>query len=153
MKSKIIVICFIAIALSCKEKTSNNQQNFDWMLGSWIRTNDQEGKTTFENWIKYNDSVYSGFGYTMQNNDTVWQENVKLTKTNGNWSFDVTGEGQTTPTKFRVTSIEKERFVCENKVNEFPTTIEYSRNREQLIATIAGNEMEIKFNFETNSEH
>lgn len=152
MRNKIIGIFLIALVFSCKEKPSENQQNFDWLLGSWIRTNDQESKKTFENWEKKNDNEYSGFSYTMQNNDTIWQERVKLTKTNENWSFDVTGKGETAPTKFRLTSIKKVKFVCENKANEFPTKIEYSKKQEQLHATISGNGTEVSFYFERNSE-
>ena len=152
MKKIVIIVSLVFLLTSCNNKSDSNRQeplqNFDWLTGNWIRTNNQENKTTYENWEKKSSTEYSGFSYTMQNSDTVWQENVKLIKTNGNWSFEVTGKGETEPTKFKLITIEKEKFVCQNKANEFPKIIEYSKMEDKLQAKISGDAMEILFDFE-----
>jgi hypothetical protein len=48
-----------------KEASTYNSENFDWLLGKWQRTNEKQGKTTFENWEKISDSEYSGIGFTI----------------------------------------------------------------------------------------
>ncbi len=149
----------IALCMSCENrpadlnsatKESHAELDFDWMLGNWIRVNEDESKTTFESWKKQGGSHYVGFGYTMQGNDTVWQESVALIKTNGSWSFDVQGKGETHPTKFRLTAIQEGKFVCEEQVNEFPKKIEYWKNNEELQARISGGDVEVLFVFEKN---
>jgi len=153
---QICTITSMVIGLYSCDQTTNTgtknkmeivRPNFDWLTGNWIRTNEQEGKSTFENWEKKSDSAYNGFSYTMQNSDTVWQEHVRLIKTNNNWSFDVTQKGQTEPTTFKLTNIEKNRFICENQANDFPKKIEYSVAGTQLNANISGPNMEVLFEF------
>ena len=118
------------------------------MLGEWTRTNDEGDKATFENWRKKDQSHYIGFSYTLQDNDTVWQETVDLIKKNGNWSFDVKGKGESQPTKFRLITTEDGRFVSENQTNEFPKVIEYWKKDYDLHAKISGGDTEILFVFE-----
>ncbi len=150
----IAIVVLIFIGFSCQSPTADSVDshiadgNFDWILGDWIRTNDKEDKMTFEMWRKLNDSKYRGFGYTMQNGDTIWQERMELVEKNGNWSFDVTGKGEAMPTKFRLTAIEKGNFVCENRQNEFPKKIEYSKEGAKLHAKISDDDMEVPFVFE-----
>lgn len=157
--NKLILICLVALFSSCKD-TPQKQSNltavsggtelnkdFDWMLGSWIRINEEENRTTFESWEKENELNYIGFSYTIQNNDTIWQEDVELTNTLGIWSYNVTGEGEIEPTRFTLTTIEEGRFVCENPANEFPKIIEYSGNGNRLQAIISGNDFEVSFEF------
>ena len=152
MKKIVIIVSLFVFSVSCNNKSDSGQaeteQNFDWLSGKWIRTNDQEDRLTFENWEKKSTTEYIGFSYTIQNNDTVWQENVKLLKTDANWSFEVTGKGETQPTKFRLTTIEEGKFTCENQANEFPKKIEYLKKEDKLQAKISGNDMEIIFDFE-----
>lgn len=120
---------------------------YDWLLGNWSRINEKKDKQTFENWDKKSDSEYISVGFTLQNNDTVWKENVKLIKLETSWNFEVTGKGETIPTIFIVTEIQKNGFTGENKKNEFPKKIKYYKNGNNINATISGGDMEILFEF------
>ena len=48
----------VATMLSCinnSTQTNNDAEsvnNFDWLIGNWIRTNEVESKITFERWTK-----------------------------------------------------------------------------------------------------
>jgi len=148
LRISLILIFQIILTASCNDNSSEREQNFDWLIGNWVRTNNEEEKTTFENWEKQSDSAYIGFSYTMQQNDTVWQENIALIKEEAHWSFNVTGEGEAEPTKFKVVKIGEENFICENQANEFPKKIEYSIKGDFLHAVISGNDMEVLFDFE-----
>ncbi len=52
MKTILKFTTFILIAFvfpMCNSKQNENTKNFDWLLGKWQRTNEEQGKTTFEN--------------------------------------------------------------------------------------------------------
>ena len=134
-------------ATSESKYVAEAKQDFDWLPGKWIRINDKDGKQTFENWEKKDNSEYNGFAYTMKNQDTIWQERILLIRANNQWSFDVTGEGDMEPTKFKVTTLEKNKFICENQENEFPKVIGYTLAGDTLHAKISGNDMEVLFDF------
>lgn len=154
MKNKLIIVVLILFSISCKISRNENEseQELDWIIGNWVRTNEQENRSTFENWEKKNNSEYIGFSYTMESNDTIWQEKVTLQKNDGNWSFDVRGKGDVKPTKFKSTFIGKEEIVFTNPSNEFPKKIEYSKKGDKLYAKISGDDMEAFFDFEKASK-
>ena len=54
--------------ISC---TNPSTESFDWLVGEWQRTNEKEGRETFEMWNKVTDYEYSGFGVTLQDGDTL----------------------------------------------------------------------------------
>jgi hypothetical protein len=148
MRSTLIII-LIVIAGGCTNKhvDQTSIDNFDWLVGQWERTNEETGKTTIESWTKNNDLEYHGNSFTLQNNDTVWQENVRLKKQNETWIYEVTQKGDSLPTPFTLTHIGEESFVCENKLNEFPKNISYNRNVDKIIAEISGGDTKILFDF------
>ena len=152
----------ISIFFSCKDTSQSKQvsdgssdhsESFVWLLGNWERSNEQEGKKTFETWEKLSKSEYHGFGYTLENADTIWHENIKLINRENQWNFEVTGKDESLPTIFRITNIENESFISENQENEFPKLISYSRNGEYLNAVISGGKTEILFEFVTINGH
>ncbi|MBW1294755.1 DUF6265 family protein [Aquimarina litoralis] len=145
--TKILLLVFMILAISCKNDTSTSASSFEWILGDWVRLNDKENHTTYESWKQHVENEYIGFSYTLKENDTIWQENVRLVKENDYWSLNITGEGENEPTKFKLTEIESGKFVSENPENEFPKKIEYLKNGKKLQAKISGGEMEITFDF------
>lgn len=157
MKKVLVHIIILIFCLSCKEgerlmevneMPTTNSDSFDWLLGEWKRTNEQEGKETFETWEKAGNKEYQGFGFTMVNADTIWQENIKLINRDKGWDFEVTGQGEIQPTIFRITNIEPGKFNSENQENEFPKVISYFRKGDNLQAVISGGGIEIPFEFE-----
>lgn len=151
---KLILIILPLLIFSCKNPaaslvvTEAEATNFDWLLGNWRRTNEQEDRETFESWSKKNKTEYHGLGYTLQNNDTIWKETINLVELNGIWRFEVAGKGETKPTVFKLTKFGKEEFICENPENEFPKLIQYYKEADNLKAMITDEEMKISFNFE-----
>lgn len=149
MKQFLFLVIITLSFFSCqnKQNTTVISNSFNWLLGTWERTNEQKGKRTFETWDKRSDTEYSGFGYTIQNSDTIWKENIKLIKRDSIWNFEVTRQGEDRPTVFRLINIEKDRFDSENQENDFPKVISYSHKAGQLNALISGGGMEISFEF------
>lgn len=122
--------------------------NFDYLLGEWIRTNEDPGKLTYEKWVKVNDTLYMGVGSTISNNDTIWQEKMELTTFQKIWTFRVLPNQDTIPTDFILTAKNDSSFTCENPENEFPKTIHYWSAKHLLIAEISDGSNSVMYNFQ-----
>jgi hypothetical protein len=150
---KILAIFYALIIFACKDikeiKKSNADASisFDWLVGNWKRSNNDYGKQTYENWNKSNDSIYLGLGFTMQDTDTIWLENVKLMFRDSFWIYSVTAKGETISTDFVLTSKTNNSFVCENPNNEFPKMITYNIQGDSLFAIISGGGPDVEFKF------
>lgn len=152
----LLIIALVVFIVSCKNNStekSNNEspavtENFDWLIGNWQRINEEEGKETYETWNKVNNTKYIGVGFTMQNSDTIWKENIKLLKSDDNWNFEVSVMNEYSPTVFKLTNISDESFTCENELNEFPKKIKYFKNEDKISAVISGGETKVLFEFE-----
>jgi len=152
---KILTIFLLIGLISCNDNSSasnsndtfSSKHNLDWILGNWQRTNDKEGKVTFEHWKKISNREYVGIGITLQEKDMVFKENMKLIPIDGVWTLVVTGVNEN-PTHFSFTNQTKNSFVCENPNNEFPKKIEYQFSGKKLKAKVSAGEMEIAFDFE-----
>ena len=130
------------------ETMIEKSENFDWLLGKWKRLNEEEGKETFENWNKINETEYSGIGFTMQNGDTIKQEKIRLTKTSGKWNLTVKVPEESESITFNGISHNETEFTCENNEIDFPNKIKYWKNGNRINAMVSGAEMEIPFEFE-----
>jgi hypothetical protein len=137
--------------LSCNKGTNSKNQfqesNLDWIIGNWKRTNDQKDRQTFENWIKKSNSEYIGFGFTLQSQDTVFKENLRIVQKEGHWYLEVKGVNEK-PTPFIFLNKSDSSFISENKENEFPKKIKYSFSNNILTAIISDDENKIMFVFE-----
>jgi hypothetical protein len=122
--------------------------NFDWVVGNWVRLNDEEGKETFENWAKMSDTEYVGIGFALQNGDTVSQEAMVITQTNGAWELGVSTPDEPEAVVFTNIQLLENEFVFENNEIDFPNKIRYWKEGDKMNATIANAEMEITFEFE-----
>lgn len=151
-----ITLVPLFIILACSENTTSNNsnsedisnhKNFDWLIGEWQRTNDQEGRKTYESWAKKSSTEYIGLGYTLQEADTVFKEDIRLIPVNDIWNFEVTGEDGK-PVLFAVTAQTDHSFVCQNLENEFPKKIEYALIDGKIEAGISGGGPDISFSFE-----
>ncbi len=145
MSNYLYILVTLLLLVSCKQDTSS-KQNFDWLLGNYQRTNDKPGRTTYENWHKMNDSIYNGLGYTMVQNDTVFKEILLLHKVQSTWTLTVSGVNEE-PTLFRLRDFKKNYFEAVNPQNEFPKSIYYYYEDNQLKARITADSVEMLFSF------
>jgi hypothetical protein len=122
-------------------------ENFDWLLGKWQRTNETQGKKTFEYWVKINDAEYAGLAFTLHNSDTVNQEKMALLKSDGNWQLKVKTTDEKDFIAFEMTMQKDGLFECNNDSLAFPKKITYWRDGEKLKANVAGDSLQIPFEF------
>ncbi len=152
----VIFLCTligISCATSSNSKISNqkSQINLDWLLGDWIRTNDEEGRTTYELWTKNSNEQYAGIGVTIASNgDTVFREDLKVISIDEQWVLEVRGVNEA-PTLFTFKETGAQNLSVQNLENEFPKYIEYWRDGSQLKAKVYNDENEfIEFAFAKN---
>ncbi len=149
-----LAFCFFAIVSCNNEQPAAPAQtittvNYDWLPGEWVRTNDTDGKQTFENWVKQNDTTYLSHGFTMKGADTVWQEFATLSPVNNQWYLRVKmGKTDSSSTDFKVIEQGENFFNCENQQNDFPKLIKYKKSGQQLLAEISADTMKVNFVFE-----
>jgi hypothetical protein len=150
MKSILKIAAIILIALSftmCNSKQNESTKNFDWLLGKWQRINEEQSKTTFENWEKNNNSEYNGIGFTIQNNDTISQETMKIVETNGKWNLLVKTLEEKEFIRFEMSEIQEDKFECKNDTLDFPKLIKYWKNGNKINALVAGDSLKLSFEF------
>ena len=157
MKSimKISLVLLATLILTMCNTKQNDQKSatpptgkFDWLLGNWKRTNEEKGKETFENWEKINDTEYNGIGFTLQNNDTLSQEQMKLIQTNGKWNLLVKTPDEKDFIKFDLTKLAEDKFECKNDTLDFPKLIKYWKNGDKMNAIVSGDSLKLSFEFE-----
>lgn len=151
----LFVLLIILLNLSCSQSNKKNpksanpetKNSLDWVIGRWERTNSDEGKKTYESWTKSSINEYNGKGFTIQNEDTIFKEELRIIKINEIWNYEVSGVHEN-PILFHFTSQSENSFVCENEKNEFPKKIEYSIAGNKLTAKISDGETVVLFIFE-----
>jgi len=156
MKLYIFLIFCALLAINFNSNHSEDiatqeSENFDWLTGNWIRTNDAAGVTTFENWKKISTKEYKGEGFTLKGKDTIFKEDMRLSNETEKWKFIVTGVNEE-PTTFQILILEHNRFVAENPQNDFPKRITYFTEGDKLTAFISADKKNISFNFERSSQ-
>ena len=122
--------------------------NFDYLLGSWKRTDDEEGNQTFESWQKESDVKYIGHSHTLKGVDTISQELMTISKPSEKWMLGVKFPTEPTETMFTLKEMDATSFLFESKDNKFPNLIRYEAKDGRLDAEISGGDMVIPFTFE-----
>jgi hypothetical protein len=106
------------------EETESNLESLEWLNGKWI--GEHEGKIMVEEWERLNDTEFNGNGYTINEMDTNFIEQLSLIVMN-DWIYynaNVTGSIGAVP--FKLVSEKPNQFIFENKENDFPTRIRYT---------------------------
>ena len=149
MRIRILIIsCLVMSCIACKEKAPVQKATtpFDYLLGDWERTNSKAGSETFEHWKTVTATELRGHGYTLEDEDTVFNERIRLVQKKNEWQLHISGPNET-PTVFKITENDGKSFTAVNPENEFPKVIKYSYFDDVLTATISSEEMEIPFIF------
>lgn len=155
----ILILFVVFLFTTCNGKQKNETksttlevQNFDWLLGRWKRVNEEKGKETFEYWKKINQYQYKGIGFTLQRNDTISQEIMKLLKSDGKWNLIVKIPQEPEAVTFEMSNFSNVDFECKNNTLDFPKNIKYWKEGTKLKALVAGDSLKIPFEFEKIKE-
>ncbi len=111
-----------------------------WLVNTWKITT--PNGNIIEQWKFDNDSTLSGKSYFVTpKNDTVPQETLLLTYKNNNWVYKskVVNQNNGKAIEFKVKFIKGTEFISENPLHDFPQRIAYRKIKNQLFASIEGN--------------
>jgi len=144
-----ILIGVLVVLTSCQQKSNGEsaETSLDALIGSWQRTNDEAGQSTYENWSKDEDNNYVGHGYTLSGVDTVFNERLAIEKLDNNWRYVVSLPNNQV-VYFPFTSYSQDGFTAENEDNDFPKKIEYRYTSTGIEATVSGGGHSVSFPFE-----
>ena len=137
---KILLSCFIIIFLlsSCYRPTA--QQSFNdlqQLEGKWTSQNIQFN----EYWEIKSDTLLQGLGFSLQQNDTAFKEELKIyyKKEIVYYAAKVSSSPQFV--SFKLIEAKKNLWVFENKTHDYPNIISYKllNNNELIVATTNSN--------------
>lgn len=128
--------------------SQNDLDKFDWLQGTWTRTNAKPGRSGVEIWQKRSDSEMTGQGISLKGSDTTFVEKLKIIMKDDAIYYVADVPENKEPILFKLTSHSKNRLVFENPQHDFPKKITYELLRNKLKATTAGDGKEIEFWFE-----
>ena len=114
-------------------------KHLEWMIGSW--SNISSKGQLYENWIKTNDSVYTGKSFMVVKNDTVFSEMISLENRNGEIFYipTVKNENNGQAVLFKLITSHNNEVVFENKAHDFPQRILYKNPvKDSLYARVEG---------------
>lgn len=145
------VFSFVMEAAGAQDKplsAGEKLKKMEWLLTTWTRTNTKPGKTAHERWLKKSDTEWIGFGVTMQGNDTIFVEKLKIVIENGQLYYVADVPENKKLVYFEMKSVTNLGFVCENPAHDFPKRIEYQRDGSRLKARISAGEKGMDYLFE-----
>lgn len=141
-----LVCAFIACSNSKTTSSDNESGNLvegieqaSWLLGAWF--NESAKGVNYEQWKKYNDTIFVGKSYSIQGGDTTSLEHIKLVQ-NGNeinYVPTIPDQNMGMPVTFKMIFINDDKLVFENPSHDFPQTITYTKlSEDSLVAEISG---------------
>jgi len=131
---------FVFFLVSCSHPTpQESMKNLRVIEGNW---ESYKGVGFNENWRLANDSLFEGEGFSMNETDTVFFENLRIYKKSGSVFYSV-GLTEGENVDFLLTNTSSTSWEFRNPKNEFPSIIKYHLENDSLlsisIANIRGN--------------
>ena len=123
-----------------------------WMEGEWIRDNDQEGSVTYENWKLQDIHTMRGHGFTLEGQDTTFNENMILRKHGTHYRLSVATSGNKDTVHFKVNMYHETGFVASNPEHDFPQHIKYVNKGDKMKALVYSDAHRIDFMFARKKE-
>lgn len=144
MKTNKLIIIALIILASCGATKSD----FDWLVGSWERTNGKPGTQTIESWEKVDSKTYKAISVVLKDKDTVYTEHCTIKKEGDNYYYIAEVPQNPNPTKFKIIAFTSQGFKAVNPEHDFPKEINYKISGNTIIASISGGDKKIDYTFE-----
>ena len=109
--------------------------SLDWLEGAWTR--DEAGTRHEEHWMAPAGGELVGMARTVSRQSTG-HEFLRIALIDGGLTYLASPEGRQPPTPFLCASQAPDKVVFSNPQHDFPQTIGYARNGDQLTAWIQG---------------
>jgi len=134
----LILISLVNVLTSSPFKALKNinQDQCSWIVGHWAG---EFGDGIFtEKWKIIDENKIIGNGCYVQNNDTIFKEELSLIKIGNNWGY-ISIADDNIPILFTLTENNKNKMVFQNSEHDFPTKIVYLLKADSsLLVTVEG---------------
>ena len=148
MKHILTLLVFALAINSCKpQNEATHKGEFDWLVGSWERTNGKPGTKTLESWKKMDDHSYKALSVVLKDKDTVYKENCTIMKEGEQYYYIAEVPQNPNPTKFKIVGFSDKSFKATNPNHDFPKEIKYSLSNHIIKASVSGNGKQIDYIF------
>lgn len=141
MRFLLLIIIFQLTAIMAQFHENNISEDpfekLNWIVDNWIYKDGDN--ITYENWIKENDSLLIGESYTVRNSDTVFSEQLKIERIEGDVYYTAVVKHNPGPVRFMLVELGDNKAVFENPEHDFPNRIIYElRDNSVLHAKVEG---------------
>ncbi|HRH37979.1 MAG TPA: DUF6265 family protein [Flavobacteriales bacterium] len=142
---------FLLLATSCAERTSvpgeetaplpaDAMAQYRSLIGFWVDSTTSADYTTYERWTSGGDSVLNGFGYVLQDADTVFIEDLRISAMGSGVAYSARiatqNNGEWVP--FMAQATGPDTLMFENALHDFPQCITYTRSGEGWEVSVTG---------------
>ncbi|MEZ4806169.1 MAG: DUF6265 family protein [Flavobacteriales bacterium] len=113
---------------------------FDRLIGEWNDVQ-ADGNTVFhEQWTRTNDSLYTGLGFVMSGNDTVFIEHLTITTDarGTRYSARIPSQNNGAFVDFELVHGSGDSLVFVNAAHDFPQRISYTPLPEGWVVVVSG---------------
>lgn len=126
---------------------SNPFDKLSWIADRWISMpgENMQGESipgesiTYENWVRLDDTAYTGESYTVKKGDIVFTEQLKIEKIGDDIFYTAIVEHNPAPVHFKLVELDLNKAVFENPEHDFPNRIIYMLKKDgSLYARIEG---------------
>lgn len=114
-----------------KNAVSDTFEKLSWIEDNWISP--QDGSIIYENWVRVDDSAYSGESYTVKNGVTVFTEKLKIEKIGDDIFYTAVVAHNPGPVHFKLVELDENKAVFENPEHDFPNRIIYMLKDDGLL--------------------
>lgn len=139
----ILALSLILLMMTCvsaqSDKTKSDFSSLSWLEGKWMNSSVKKpGRTSFETWKKTSEFELVGKGVTLQGEDTVFIEKLKIIIEGNEIHYVADVPENSHPVHFVFTKIGPNLFICENPQHDFPKKISYQLEGYTLKAQTSG---------------
>ena len=148
LRSRLLFVLFIFISISCYRPTPRQAFNDLKLLeGSWSTTTGAEFN---EVWSIANDSLLKGVGFSLENSDTLFAEQLKIYLSDDQVYYAAMVGSNEDYVHFKLEEAGSRSWKFVNTNHDYPNIIQYTMVNDSLLEAktmnIRGNK-EIVFNF------
>jgi hypothetical protein len=120
-----------------KNTDSNPFEKLSWIVDRWISPLGES--ITYENWVRVDDTTFSGESHTIKDGDTVFTEQLKIEKIGDDIYYTAVVKHNPGPVHFKLVELGENKAVFENPKHDFPNRIIYMlKDDGTLYARIEG---------------
>lgn len=113
--------------------SDSNSSTFSWLAGCWMTP----GGSDQEVWVVEDEQALAGFSVSVADSKTNFYEVMSIKQSaDGSWKFTAHPSGQASAS-FEAVEIDENRVVFANPDHDYPQEIRYSREGQQLNASIS----------------